>query len=261
MGMRIFCGLETFARARSRITAYIAVSQAVEDNLVTNHGISRSDIHRIYEPVVSPAGSVRSSAAAAAPALRAQLGIPPDAFVVGGCGTMDWRKSPDIFLQVAHRVAHGGPPCPVHFVWVGGQGSGHELHALMYDAERLRIGQIVHFVGPRSDPLTYFSLFDSFLLTSREDPFPLVCLEAAVLASPIICFEDAGGMPEFVDEDAGFVVPYLDASRAADCILTLARSEGLRHSLGSCAAAKVRARHDIGVIGRQIASVLDRYLP
>jgi glycosyltransferase involved in cell wall biosynthesis len=149
----------------------------------------------------------------------------------------------------------------VHFVWVGGQRSGAQVHALMHDVERLRIGQIVHFVGPQPHPLPYFSLFNAFLLTSREDPFPLVCLEAAALATPIVCFQDSGGMPEFVGKDAGFVVPYLDVQRAADCILALARSDELRHSLGACAAAKVRSRHDINVVGRQIAAVLDRYLP
>lgn len=260
MGIRTFVGLETFAHARSRITAYVAVSQAVEDNLVSNHQINRSDIQRIYEAIGLPDASARSTAASAAPALRAELGIPADAFVVGGCGTLDWRKSPDIFLQVAQRVSHSAPACPVHFIWVGGPRSGAPVHALMHDVERLRIGPIVHFVGPEPHPLRYFSLFDAFLLTSREDPFPLVCLEAAALATPIVCFEDAGGMPEFVGEDAGFVVPYLDVPRAADSILTLARSEGLRRALGACAAAKVRSRHDINGVGRQIAAVLDRHL-
>jgi glycosyltransferase involved in cell wall biosynthesis len=261
MGIRTFCGLETFAHARSRITAYVAVSKAVEDNLVSNHQVKRSDIHRIYGGIPLPDASALSSATTAARALRAELGIPPAAFVVGGCGTLDWRKSPDIFLQVAHRVSLSAPPGPVHFVWVGGQRSGAQVHALMHDVERLRIGQIVHFVGPQPHPLPYFSLFNAFLLTSREDPFPLVCLEAAALATPIVCFQDSGGMPEFVGKDAGFVVPYLDVQRAADCILALARSDELRHSLGACAAAKVRSRHDINVVGRQIAAVLDRYLP
>lgn len=260
MGIRTFCGLETFARARSRITAYVAVSKAVEDNLVANHQVNRADIHRIYEAIGLPDARALSAATTASPALKAELGIPPGAFVVGGCGTLDWRKSPDIFLQVAQRVSHGAPARPVHFVWVGGQWPGAQMPALMHDVERLRIGPIVHFVGPQPHPLTHFSLFDAFLLTSREDPFPLVCLEAAALATPIVCFEDAGGMPEFVGEDAGFVVPYLDVARAADCILTLARSEGLRRSLGACAGAKVRSRHDINTVGRQIAAVLDRHL-
>jgi hypothetical protein len=127
MGIRTFCGLETFAHARSRITAYVAVSQAVEDNLVSNHQIKRSDIQRIHEAIGLPDASALSTAATRAPALRAELGIPPDAFVVGGCGTLDWRKSPDIFLQVAQRVSHSAPARAVHFIWVGGQRSGGKV--------------------------------------------------------------------------------------------------------------------------------------
>ena len=41
----------------------------------------------------------------------------------------------------------------------------------------------------------------------EEDPYTLVCLEAAALEKPYVCFEGAGGSPEFVEEDCGFVVP------------------------------------------------------
>ena len=40
-----------------------------------------------------------------------------------------------------------------------------------------------------------------------EDPFPLVMLEAAALATPTVCFLGNGGAPEFVEEDAGICVP------------------------------------------------------
>ena len=56
----------------------------------------------------------------------------------------------------------------------------------------------------------YFSIFDVFALMFREDPFPLVCLEAALLEKPNLCFARAGGASELVESDSGFVVPYLD---------------------------------------------------
>ena len=97
------------------------------------------------------------------------------------------------------------------------------------------------------------------MLTSREDPFPLVCLEAAALGISTICFADAGGMPEFVRDDAGFVVPYLDVARAFDSVRLLMKSEELRLRLGRCAAERVK-KHDVAVIGPQVAIVLDKYL-
>ena len=39
----------------------------------------------------------------------------------------------------------------------------------------------------------YYQLMNVFLTTSREDPYPLVNLEAAYNEVPILCFQDSGG--------------------------------------------------------------------
>ena len=97
-------------------------------------------------------------------------------------------------------------------------------------------------------------------MVSREDPFPLVCLEAAAFQVPIICFRDAGGMPDFVEDDAGIIVPYLDVEGAASSVLALACDGDLRRRLGSRAEAKVRARHDIDKVGPQLLDLFQRYV-
>jgi glycosyltransferase involved in cell wall biosynthesis len=244
-----------FRDASRHIDCYIAVSRAVERNLVDSYGIDIRKIVRIHEAI--PVGST-VVAPEARSALRDELDIPPGAFVVGGCGTADWRKAPDVFLLVAKAVARREPSRPFHFLWVGGE--PNQLEMVHHDLERLGLTSIVHFIGARPDPARYFGLFDAFLLTSREDPFPLVCLEAAALGVPIVCFADAGGMPEFVEDDAGYVVPYLAVDDAADRLVCLAESEPTRTALGHRAAAKVAERCSIDVIGPQIAAVLDRYL-
>ncbi|MGH7369197.1 MAG: glycosyltransferase family 4 protein [Candidatus Rokuibacteriota bacterium] len=254
MATRRFVSVERFRRAQPYADAYIAASRAVATNLVNNHGVSPARIHQIYEAIALP--PLRATAGTGA--VQDTLSLPPNAFVVGGCGTMDWRKSPELFLQVAHRLRRHTPGRPVHFVWVGGHASGSEFDRLTYDIEKMGLRGSVHLVGPQSEPMKYFSRFDVFLLTSREDPFPLVCLEAAALRVPTICFADAGGMPEFVQDDAGFVVPYLDIDRAAQCILSLVHSEALRSQLGRRAAEKAQD-HDIELIGPQVAAVLDKY--
>ena len=52
-------------------------------------------------------------------------------------------------------------------------------------------------------------------MTSREDPFPLVNLEAMSNGVPVICFKDSGGSEELVDSSSGFVVPYGDTEKMA----------------------------------------------
>jgi glycosyltransferase involved in cell wall biosynthesis len=259
MAIRRFCGLDVFQRAQAHVDAYIAVSEAVRRNLVESHGIAPGRVHLVYEGLPLPEGG-RAAVADETAAVRVRLRLPADAFVVGGCGTLDWRKGPDLFLQTAALVRALQPARPIHFVWVGASPAAREHDVFHHDLERAQLGDRVHVIGVDPDPRKYFGLFDVFLLTSREDPFPLVCLEAAAFAVPTVCFADAGGMPEFVGKDAGVVVPYLDLPAAARALLELAHDEPRRAALGARALEKVARDHDIRVIGRQIDSLIGEAL-
>jgi glycosyltransferase involved in cell wall biosynthesis len=252
VAMRRFGG--RFDSTSGQFAGFIAVSRAVEDNLTVNHGIDRNRIHLIHEAVPLPEKSHPVDRSQ----LRAELGIAPDAFIVGGCGTLDWRKGPDVFLLVARSIAERRAAQPIHLLWLGGYTG--DLDMMHHDIERLGVADMVTVLDHRSDTRSYFELFDTFLLTSREDPFPLVCLEAATLGIPIVCFADAGGMPEFVEDDAGYVVPYLDIEGAADRLRHLVTSPATVTAMGRRAAQKAAERCGIDVIGPQIGAVLDRHL-
>jgi glycosyltransferase involved in cell wall biosynthesis len=193
-------------------------------------------------------------------ALRAELGVPADAFVVGGCGSLNWWKAPELFVLAAHRLRVRRPEARVHFVWVGGTVRSAEHERLCHDVDRLGLGGTVHFLGTLPDPHPHFALFDAFLLSSREDSFPFVCVEAAALGLPIVCFERSGGAPELVEDDAGFVVPYLDLDAAADRLAMLMDDPALRHRLGEHAASKTRGRYTLKHMGHELGTVLDRYV-
>ncbi len=47
-------------------------------------------------------------------------------------------------------------------------------------------------------------------MTSREDPFPLVVLDALDARVPVIGFDGGGGFVELLQRDCGVLVPYLD---------------------------------------------------
>ena len=87
------------------------------------------------------------------------------------------------------------------------------------------------------------------VLTSREDPYPVVCLEKAALEKPIVCFANAGGASAFVEEDHGFVVPYLDGPAMADRIVPLIDSADRRRTMGTAARRKATERHDVSRAG------------
>jgi glycosyltransferase involved in cell wall biosynthesis len=252
-------GPATFDAVRRNTHRYIACSEAVKANLVNRHAIDPATVNVIHE-------FIDTSLAQAVPQLArelsfAEIGIPKGSLVVGGAGSLDWRKGPDLFIQLAAAVCRTRPDLPVHFVWIGGMVPGiHTLDELRHDVDGLGLVPRIHFVGERSNVLDYFRAFDVFALTSREDPFPLVCLEAASVGLPIVCFDGAGGEKELVEDDCGFVVPYLDIPKMAERTVELLESEALRQRCGRRASAKVQSRHDVSVAAPQIVAVLKAFL-
>ncbi len=182
---------------------FIVVSKAVEA-MLRKFGIEKKT-HLVYE-----FSKARQEINETIETVKSELGIPPNAFVVGGSGTIEWRKGVDLFLQIAAQIV--AQTKDVYFVWVGGKSpySDVEYNQIKHDLERLDLKNRLIFTGMQKNPHRIFAAMDLFALTSREDPFPLVCLEAASLGKPTICFEKAGGMPEFVEQDAGATVAYAD---------------------------------------------------
>ncbi len=187
-------------------------------------------------------------------------GIPEDAIVVGGCGNAEWRKGNDVFNWIARIVISKTAPLPVYFVWVGA-GPVHEIYDLLKnDIQRMGLADRILLIPPTSQALNYISRFDIMLLSSREDPYPLVVMEAALNETPVVCFEEAGGAPELIEEDAGAVVPYMDIPAAADAIIRLTLDPGLRATLGKKAREKVLERHKTGLSIEKIMAVIQKYL-
>ena len=254
-----YFGLESFRKTQKHTTHYIACAEAVKDNLITNHKIPSIDITVIHEfiPIISTEFNSRDKPKKI---LYGELKLQNNVFIVGASGTTDWRKGVDLFIQLAYTVKRKDKDAEIQFVWVGGQCEGIQHFALEQDILKAGLTNIVHFIGSKPNPLDYFSGFSLFALMSREDPYPLVCLEAASLGKPIICFDQGGGEPEFVEDDCGFVVPYLNLDAMADKILELYQDQHLCLQLGQNAAKKVGDRHDIEITAPEILEVIKQYL-
>jgi glycosyltransferase involved in cell wall biosynthesis len=251
--IRRWVGKDTMALLRESADLVVAASDPVADNLRTRHRMAADKIRTIEECVRCT--NVRRPGDAAKRRCQAWLGLDPGAKTVLGCGTTDWRKGPDLFVEVAARVRRRYQR-PVQFVWVG----SHTRPAEARDLNRLvtarGLAGTVKFVGPVATPLPYMMAADLFLLPSREDPFPLVCLEAADCGLPVVCFAKAGGMPDFVAPDGGTVVPYLNIPRMAGAVLSLLEDDAAARRAGDRARDKVRTEFDVSVKGREIYDML-----
>lgn len=249
---------EDRAAMLERSDTFVAAAGCVERALVETYGVVPSRVHRCYEFVDPPAPDPERVAAA-----RAELGLAPGELVVGAAGTADWRKGTDLFLQLAARVRRDAPDLPVRFVWVGRtldhHQDGHEADLALAD-----LGDRVTFTGEVPDPESYMRHLDVFCLTSREDPYPLVCLEAALLGVPVVTF-DNGGMAELAIADGAddpllTAVPYLDVEAMAAAVIDLLRAPDDARRSGARLGAWVAERHVSEVGAAELASVIDAAL-
>jgi glycosyltransferase involved in cell wall biosynthesis len=241
----------TLSQLLAETRQFIACSNAVRENLLRNHAVPASQIETIHESI--PVADIRVERTRQQ--VLQELHIPDDALLVTGSGTADWRKGPDLFVQLALVVCQRRSN--VYFAWVGG-GCATDLAKVGHDVRLAGLSEKVRLIGAVSKPADYLAAADVFVLTSREDPYPLVCLEAAAVAKPIVCFAGAGGMPEFVEEDCGFVVPYLDIMAMADRVVLLLDSLECRVTIGAAARRKVTQRHDVSQAAPRIMEIIER---
>jgi glycosyltransferase involved in cell wall biosynthesis len=242
---------------KKHASSYVAVSHAVKENLMVNHGIREDEITVVHGFVPTDRSAPRELGQARS-LVRQELKIPMDARLVCACGSIEPRKGPDLFIQAADKLAKVYPHVPAHFVWIGG--NNEQVKAMRKQSQELSRGDVVHFIGSRRDLCPYYEAADVFLLPSREDPFPLVMLEAALAGKPIVSFDKSGGAPEFVRHDAGFIVPAFDVDAMAAKLAVLLSSDELRRRTGEAGRQRVLDEHDLNTSAPKIAAIIQRAL-
>lgn len=189
------------------IEKFIAASESVRSSIIKNLSIAPSKVKRIYE------FSELENAT-----ISRELATKGGDFIVGAVGFVDWRKGYDVFLQVARLVKEKSTNSDIKFLWIGKLDRVEKI-IIESDLQKLGLEDSVVFKGLQIKPLDEILNFDIMLLTSREDPFPLACIEAGMLGIPIICFDKGNGICEVVKNGGGTITPYLNVERMADVVL------------------------------------------
>lgn len=150
---------------------------------------------------------------------RRRLGLPGDARVLITVGGLVERKG-------FHRVIACMPELMVrhpglHYLVVGGPGrEGDMSQALRRQAEDLRLAERVHFLGPlpAAELKWPLSAADVFVLSTRNEGWANVILEAMACGLPVVA-SDVGGNREVVaGEHLGRIVPFDDPAALREAL-------------------------------------------
>ena len=114
-------------------------------------------------------------------ALREEVGIGPDAFVVGHVGRFMYQKNHSFLIEIFAAVLKERPDAVLLLV-----GEGELMEDVRKKAEALGIEKSVVFTGARRDVHRLYSAMDVFCLPSFYEGMPLVAWEAQAAGLPCV---------------------------------------------------------------------------
>lgn len=129
-------------------------------------------------------------------AVRASLGVPADAFVVGHVGRLSPEKNLEFLSRAVATFLSNTPRA--HFLVIG-QGPSEE--AILHACQKAGAGTRVHMAGTLSGPslAKAYSAMDVFAFASKSETQGLVVTEAMASGVPVVAI-DASGVREVVED-------------------------------------------------------------
>ena len=206
-------------------TKIVTTGEALKRELVERNGFTAARIESV--PTGIDAGRFRPGDRGA---MRAKLGLPEDAMLVGIVATLRSWKGHEFLLRAMPSL-----PRNVHLVIVG---DGPMREVLMEKIKELdlRVGVRVRMAGDQRDVLPWLQALDVFALPSyANEGVPQALVQAMLCGLPCVT-TPVGSISELArDEVTALVVPPRDARALADAIARLVAEPALRAELGTAA--------------------------
>ena len=187
-------------------------------------------------------------------AMRAQLGLDPDALVVTMVTVLRPGKGHDVAVEVVRRLL---PRFPRLRLLVAGTGPS------LPDVRRLvePLGEAALLLGHRSDVTELLGMTDVLLHPTSQDAFPTVLLEAGGVGVPVLATA-VGGIPEIVaDGTTGLLVdapPRVE--QVAAQLERLLADAALRARLGAAARERFEANFTAERWAQRLREIYDDVL-
>jgi sugar transferase (PEP-CTERM/EpsH1 system associated) len=176
---------------------------------------------------------------------RQELGLSPDALVIGAVGRLVPVKDYPTFLRALALLRDRG--VAFQSIIAGTGGLRDELSAL---AISLGLSN-VRFLGNRDDVERVLAAFDVFVLSSSSEGLSNTIQEAMAAGLPVVATR-VGGADELVDEPhTGLLVPPGNPGALADAIGSLVDDPVRRGSMGAAARRRAESVFALDVMIRE----------
>jgi glycosyltransferase involved in cell wall biosynthesis len=212
-----------------------AVSKAGKDAWARRTRLCHERVPVIFNSTEIPSlDGVRETSAE----VRAEIGVPPEAAVVGVSAVLDPRKGHACLLSAFPEVLKAVPSA-----WLVLAGGGPARESLEAQAARLGISGRVAFLGHRRDVKRVIQAYDVIALTSIAiESLPFSLAEGMSYGKPAVGTA-LGGIPELIEDGvSGYIVPPGDPRATAQALIRLLADPAAAARMGRAARERVRAR-------------------
>lgn len=209
----------------------IVCSQSVLNFTMEQEKIPFEKFYLIYNGVDEERFSISSPKSE----LRRRYGFSADQFIIGTVGSIIPKKGHRFLIEAARNFCPQMPNCKVLIV-----GEGVIKKELEYLVQKENLADFFVFMGARKDIPELMKIMDVFVLSSLQEGFPRVLVEAMYMGLPVIA-SSVSGIPELVlDGETGFLVPPRDSKTICEKIITLNSNNDLRSKMGTKARERIQ---------------------
>jgi glycosyltransferase involved in cell wall biosynthesis len=217
---------------------FITITKYIQKQAEENLPISRKKIMQIYygievPPTVTPDRTAQ---------LRKQMGMTGD-FMVGLLGRLSEFKGQHLLLEALEKLQR--EDITVHGWIVGEPFEKEYVNRLKKGVKDKQLSHQIHFMDFYDNPLQLMTCFDAVVLTTKNETFGLVLIEA-MHAGVAVIGSNAGGVPEIIDHGkTGLLFETWNSDELAQAIKKLYFDEPFRKNLASAGQQKAKEKFDL----------------
>lgn len=213
---------------------------AIDDharNSALRHGVRPERIAKVLPPIRPPAAAPSD----ARERVRAELGIPLDAPLVGIVARLDPQKRQSDVIAAFARIAARFPEAHLLIVGEPASSGGTPRAVLEGLAARTGVTSRIVFEGYRGDLVRVLAALDIFIHPSLDDTISLAPLEASAAGLPIVAYAESGALEAVLHGQTGLLASPGDVDALADCLARLLASPDDARRMGLAGREFVRA--------------------
>lgn len=169
------------------------------------------------------------------PEMKASLGIPKDAYIVGCIGRLVEQKGHTYLIQAAETVIKAFPAA--HFIIIG---DGPLGSALQNQAAAAGLSEHIHFLGSRRDVEQLLRCMDVYAMASLWEGMPISIMESMASRVPVVTTDIPGSRTLIRNHIDGILTPPRDPAALARETIRLLASASERTQLANQAAHRIQ---------------------